>query len=74
MKDPGGVCVHRDGDVFVADSDRMIILSRDGEYKCEIDLSDTVDDEILAIALVDNDNLLIGTFSKKLYVIQNNDK
>ena len=74
MENPGGVCVHRDGDVFVADKRRIIILSRDGEYKSEIDLSDTVDDDILGIAMIANDKLLIGTFSQNLYVIQYNDK
>ena len=74
MRYPGGVYVHRDGDVFVADQRRIIILSRDGKYKSEIDLSDTVDDDILGIALIDNDKLLIGTYSKKIYVIQYNDK
>ena len=76
MEEPGGVCVHRDGDVFVADSRRMIILSRDGEYKSEIDFSDTVDDYILGIAMIDKDKLelLVGTFSQKLYFIQYNEK
>ena len=74
MKYPGGVSVHRDGDVFVADTTRIIILSRDGEYKSEIDLCDTVDDDILGIAMIDKDKLLIGTYSQRLYVIQYNDK
>ena len=76
IKDPGGVCVHRHGDVFVADTRRIIILSRDGKYKSEIDLSHCVDnnDFILGIALLDNDKLVIGTFSQNLYVIQYNDK
>ena len=73
MKYPGGVCVHRDGDVFVADSDRIIILSRDGQYKSEIDLSDVVDSKILGIAMIGKGKLLFGTFTKKLYVIQYND-
>ena len=76
MEYPGGVCVHRDGDVFVADSDRIIILSRDGKYKSEINLSHCVDndDYILGIAMIANDKLVFGTFKRKLYVIQYNDK
>ena len=73
MKYPGGVCVHRDGDVFVADLRRIIILSRDGEYKSEIDLGDTVDNIILGIAMLAEDKFLVGTLSQKLYVIQYND-
>ena len=74
MEYPGGVCVHRDGDVLVADTRRIIIFSRDGEYKSEIDLSDVVDSKILGIAMIANDKLLMGTYRQKLYVIQYNDK
>ena len=71
---PGGVCVHRDGDVLVADTRRIIIFSRDGQYKSGIDLSDVVDSKILGIAMIDKDKLLIGTYRQKLHVIQYNDK
>ena len=72
MKYPAGVCVHRDGDVYVADLHRIIIFSRDGQYKSEIDLSDVVDSKILGIAMIGKGKLLFGTITKRLYVIQYN--